>query len=279
MTAGSFAYYYTKLKGELGELSTQQADDFSRAVKIYEEIIDLNKGSGLETQGTSVLGIQSTQETGAVLGLEDSPFVKQARKEKALLTEAQDVLNNIETRNSRVENTANRIKYKELPTTKTRDYLATTQPVLNYLREMQQLKIEFFTTGVQLGLMINDAIARNADEVSVKKYSEGLGAFESLKKRAEAIDTKGLDQRMIDEHKDFTDTIMEETAVFYEVETALKEKDLQKLITALRSMTLEGASDIESGTTTYVSFWEDGNTLKGARELEKSWNEVSTRIK
>lgn len=279
VSIGSLTYYYINVKGEISKLAEQQSNDFQKTVHIYEEIIDINKGNTSKTQGTTVLGAQTVQKEGAVLGLEDTKFIKDARKEKALLTEAGDILNTIEERNLKVENIAKRIRVNNLPTTDTKNYLIKTKPVLKYLREMQQLMIEFTSTGAELGALINDAIARNADDISVKNYSEGLEAFNVLKDNAKAIDTSGLDKDMAEEHKHFVESFGQELDIFYEVESALKEKDVQKLLLALRSMTLSGVSDTETGKTGYVSFWEDSDTLIQAKNLIKKWNEVAIELK
>jgi hypothetical protein len=275
----ALGFYYTKTKSELAQLSEKQVKELKKINAVVEDAIDLNKNLDMDSETNShVLGVSVNSE-GEVKGLEDTDLIRDARKEKQLYSAAKESLGVVKKQNDEAKKLANKIRLKNTPILDTEKYVSEAEPLFNYLQQGSQLGIELVTQGVELGSLIQNAILRGADETSVRQYSEALESLSLVKEQLANMDISQLPQDMQEEHTSAIETFDKDLEVFYEIETALKEKNGQKLEAAIQSMVLSSATGMETSTTIFISFLEDNTTMQRANSLSKEWQTFADDLK
>ena len=237
----------------------------------------------------SVLGVQSaqnpTQTDSEVLGLEDSPAIINSRKYIELIRDALTLIEKIDSTNGQVkEKVDNSLffaklnKSNKLPYSETLKFTQDSKILLDYLKNMENLSIKAAASGYEIGVAISESVMRNADEQSITKLEGKIADLKGLKKDAEKMDVSKLPTKIQAEHAEFIKSFDDVDKVFSEILDALKQKDAVALRSALLSMMSEGDSNVQIGTTFYVSFWQEDETLRSVEKIKDIWKAYKTAI-
>lgn len=285
-TAGVF-FKYSLEKSNLEKASEEQITSIKNLQLKYDEIVKQyqNRTQEEEKEEVSVLGETSMSIEEQILGLEDSPQIQASRKIVELYRDSESIVDNINSKNQQIEKLANSsIVLKVIkgnlspPTQETDDFYKETKPLLTYLRELESFSIKMSTWGYALGTAINEAVLRGADDISVNKLEEAINQAAEMKEEAQKIDTSQLPADMQQDHKEFVDTFDTQLTVFNEIHAALKSKNVTELQKSLISLLSEGTAGVEAGTTSYVSFWQEDETIRSVESLEVKWEEFKESI-
>lgn len=294
LLVGCSFLFFRKQKNELKDLTQNQLDKINSLQTTYDAIITVIKETP-EEEGAStthqLLGAQiSLEEPTAesdqekVLGLEDSPVIKQARKLGELFREGKSTASEIDSQNFYIGLKINSIplslffsKNKPL-IDKTEAYAREARDLLAYLDQDNSFGIKAATLGFELGITIEEAILRGADDQSIQKFEEKINEINKLIDDYRAIDTSSLTEDLRQEHLKEAAKARDEVKIFNEIFNSLKNKDIVALEKSLQSLMIEAISAAETGLVESVSFWQKNPTVRGIEEIKEDWEEFQEEI-
>ncbi len=233
-------------------------------------------------EGTEAESTESAQEK--VLGLEDSPAMKQLRELGELYREGKKTANEIDSNSFNIGLKINSFPLnfffsKNRPLIeRTEAYAEEATYFLDYLDKENSMSIRAITVGFELGIAFEEAILRGADEASIKNYEDKLKELERLITDYRNIDTSKLTEDLREEHRKEAARADDEVEVFYELLEALKNKDIEALERALQSLMLDIVSGYETSLVETITFWQKNPTVRGIEELEEDWEEFQAEI-
>lgn len=299
--AGALGYYFvTNQKKEVKDLAKKQVEDFKQLENKYGDIVKLIKESqNVEEQGSQkLLGLEteakeaspSTEEDlkeeiqAQVLALEDDPSIALSRRLGELYRQAEGIAEEIgRTNDALVAKTSALPLNLILPTpkeltTKTADFSRQTTSLFGYLSAVNTLGIKISTLGYGIGMAINEAITREADDTSVKSLENKITELNGLRDEFLQIDTTQLSDKLRQEHYDSLKSFEETKKLFTDILDSLRQKDLNAIIKSFQSLLLQASSSSESSLVETLSFWQDDPTLRSVGDLKKEWQTYHDKL-
>lgn len=266
--------------------------------KQYATIINhLKQGASLDDSegrggSTTVLGIEDINfgseenlEMDNVLGLEDSASIKASRDYIEMLRKALNSVQSIKEKNQEVKDNLDgflvfgKISGKiDLPTEKTEEFVKNTEPILTYMKDVENLGIKVVGEGYEFGAAIEEAILRGADQVSVQKLDNKLDDLRDLKRDLEMVNTSNIPEDMKKDHSEAIKDFDEDFKIFIELVDAIKARDVYALQKTLISVASRGESSMQTGATEYISFWQENETLRSVSTVREDWEKVKKSL-
>ena len=239
---GTFIFSQTKnVKAEIKGQGGKQVNNFSQLENTYGEILAKIKSATQEDSGKSnqLLGAQSqvVEIEGkkvslfpAVLGLEDEPGLILLRSLGELYNQGVKTSQEIKTLNQEIEKrVTNKVFAWFLPKPsslfeETSKFSQETTSLLNYFKTSNSFEIKLYTLGFEVGMSINEAIVRGADETGISNLEKKINELDSAKEEYLAIDTTFLPDSLIKAHLDGLKGFEEDKKIFVEILNSLKNR-------------------------------------------------------
>lgn len=299
---GGSVFFFWKQKNDLKDLTQVEISKIKSLQTTYNQIITViretpeekssttqNQLLGAKTsleetglEGTETESIESAQEK--VLGLEDSPEMKQLRELGELYREGKKTANEIDSNGFNIG-----LKIYSFPFNfffsknkplidKTEAYAEEATNFLDYLDKENSISIRAITVGFEIGIAFEEAILRGADDLSVENYEDKIKELERLINDYRRIDTSKLTEDLREEHRKEAARANNEIEVFYELLNGFRDKDIEALERGLQSLMLDIVTTSETGLVETVTFWQKNPTVRGIEGLEEDWEELQAEI-
>jgi hypothetical protein len=275
----------TESKSQLQEEIATQITNLENLENHYDDILVFlkNSNSGVDAyeEDSSVRGVTvSSSNNNEVLGLEDSDLMVEAREESELYKEGLTFVENIKDHNEVVSSIASAYFSDVVsPVEDTETFIENSEALLEYLHSYTRLSIEAITVGAEIGDSILFVLDSEASEESIKGLKTTLETLQSLKTRAEDIDTSKIDSELQENHQEFIDAFESETKIFFDILEALENEDFESFIDyiLLLSSSSESASDISKSK--FITFWEEDEVINSVGDIKALWEDYSSEIK
>lgn len=315
LLGGFFAYTFFTFQNEkkiILDNTNDQIENFNDLEERYNDVVNLLKSSNssqvgqkeivlgdntesndlydsLSEDAKDVLGIKDVRESTnpiaqEVLGLEDTKAIMDSREFIEMMRNSIKIVKDISDENESIDSSMQTFSMGILgsslnpPYKDTKDFAEKSDALLNFMAEVESVKIKMITWGFEIGNAINESILREADEQSVKKVEDLLAQSQDMKKEASSVNTELIPAELKLEHQESIDTFDNSLTIFYDVVDALKVKDADALSKAIISLISEGSIQAEKGTTYYVSFWQDNETLRSVSDVKEMWEEFQEKL-
>ncbi len=292
-SVGYMLYLRNQATQELKTLVDSQLKAFTAIEKDYKDTEDLLKliDTRQDPQPTEQssnkqllkFGEEPSFEGSNVLGVEEDLNIdierKMAEKFRNVATEVDTISKN--TTKIKAINNKSPIHKMFLPDTSdvvasSEKFAKETKPLMEYLNSSTMLGIQVTTISLDIGLALNEAIIRGADEASLSNFKKKLANLENIKTEMEKIDISGLELSLQTEHKDSLASFDEDMGVFYEIDEALTKKDIVLLDKALNSLILQGKADSVSSQVGRLSFWQSNKIIQSASTVKQEWKDFKS---
>ena len=283
-------YLRTQATQELKTLVDNQLKSFTAIEKDYKDTEDLLKliDKRQDPEPTEQSSSKQLLKFGEdpnfgesnVLGVEEDLNIdierKMAEKFRDVVTQVDTISKN--TAKIKEINNKSPIHKMFLPdtsdlVTSSEKFAKETKPLMQYLNDSTMLGIQVTTISVDLGLALNEAIIRGADEASLGNFKKKLSNLKDIKTEMEKIDISGLENSLQSEHKESLASFDEDMSVFDEIDEALTKKDINLLDKALSSLILQGQGDSLSSQVGRLSFWQSNKTIQSVGPVKQEWKD------
>lgn len=298
---GALGYIFiTNQKKEVKDLAKKQVEDLKQLENKYSDIVKLIKESqNVEEQGQQLLGLETEDEEASssaneedlkekiqaqVLALEDDPGIALSRRVGELYREAKTIAEEIgQTNDTLIAKTSALPLNLFLPTpkgltTKTADFSEQTTSLLGYLDDLNRLEIKISTLGYEIGMAINEALVRGADDTSVKSLENKINELNSLRDEFLKIDTAQISEKLRQEHYDSLNSFEETKKLFTDILDSFRQKNLDAIVKSFQSLLLQATSSTESSLVEILSFWQDDPTIRSVGDLKKEWQTYHDKL-
>lgn len=282
---------YTQGKKEvhtLVKVQTQHLDDLKNSYDDIRDILDeipttpsIDNADLLDASDQS--NIPSSFDD--VLGVEEQLGIDQNRKLSEKYKTASKHLEALKKNNRKVEALARSNPVVSLFVPQNADLIADTDRfsdnstmLISYLQKLNTFEINSTMVGYQIGLAIQEAIVRSADDDSVANLDKKIEEIDKLYEEFKAIDIENIPENLQNEHKDELSEFNADVEVFNQLLTAFQEKDTNLLEKSFQSLILQGQGASNESEVKFKTFWHENEILNAVSDLSDRWEEYGTLI-
>lgn len=220
-----------------------------------------------------------------VLGVEENLGIDQNRKLSEEYKAASKLLDNLKKNNRKIEklSQSNPVISIFIPQnadliSDTDSFADTSSALLMYLQKVNSFEINSTMVGYQIGLAIQEAVLRAADDESVANLEKKIKEIDSLYVEYKSIDISSIPEDLQADHTAELAAFDEDVEIFNQILIAFQNKNSALLEKTLQSIILQGQGASNESEVTFKTFWQDNAVINGVTDLSDRWDEYGASV-
>lgn len=282
---------YTKGKSEIQSMVQSQSQQLNDLQKSYNDIRNvLDKVPQTPSMDSADLLDSSTNSVPPsrydnVLGVEENLGIDQNRKLSEEYKAASKLLDNLKKNNRKIEklSQSNPVISIFIPQnadliSDTDSFADTSSALLMYLQKVNSFEINSTMVGYQIGLAIQEAVLRAADDESVANLEKKIKEIDSLYDEYKSIDISSIPEDLQADHTAELLAFNEDVEIFNQILIAFQNKNAALLEKTLQSIILQGQGASNESEVKFITFWQDNEIINGVTDLSDRWDEYGVSV-
>jgi len=282
---------YTQGKKDIQAMvqsQSQQLDDLQKSYNDIRKVLDkvpstpsLDSADLLDSSINS--GLPSEYDD--VLGVEEDLGIDQNRKLSEEYKAATKLLDNLKKNNRKIEglSQSNPVISIFIPQnadliSDTDSFANTSSALLMYLQKVNSFEINSTMVGYQIGMAIQEAVVRSADDASVANLEKKIKEIDSLYEEYKSIDISSIPEDLQTNHSAELASFSEDVEIFNQILLAFQNKNAALLEKTLQSIIIQGQGASNESEVKFKSFWQDNVIINGVTDLSDRWSEYGASV-
>jgi|GEM_PF-6467837 len=290
-TIVSGIWAYTQGKKDIQRMVKSQSQQLHDLQKTYDDIrMMLEKTPNTPTETNTDLLYPSTPSKApnkydAVLGVEEDLGIDQNRKLSEEYKTASKQLEGLKKNNRKIEALAESNPIVSIFIPQNADLIADTDAfadtsiaLLAYLQKVNTFEINSTMAGYQIGLAIQEAIVRSADETSVANLGKKIQEIDILYDEFKSIDISDIPEDLQTDHAAALASFDEDVAIFNQILLAFQNNNGALLEKTLQSLILQGQGASNKSKVEFKTFWHENKIINAVNDLSDQWAEYGNLV-
>ena len=219
------------------------------------------------------------------MGIEEDLGIDQSRKLSEGYKSASKQLDNLKKNNRKIEILAQSNPIVSIMVPQNADLIADTDKfadisiaLLSYLQKVNNFEINSTMVGYQIGLAIQEAVLRSADDDSVINLKKKIQEIDRLYDEFKEIDISNIPEDLQKSHTEDLESFDEDVEIFNQILEAFQKKNHVLLEKTLQSIILQGQGASNESKVKFKSFWNENTIINAVDDLSDRWTDYGARI-
>jgi len=286
---GTWAYSQGKKDIQaMVQSQSQRLDDLQKTYNDIQNVLD-NVPQSPSMDSADILDSSINSKLSSkydnILGVEENLRIDQNRKLLEKYKTASNLLDSLKRGNRKIVklSQSNPIISIFIPQNAdlisyTDSFADTTSALLIYLQKVNSFEINSIMVGYQIGLAIQEAVVRSADDASIANLEKKIKEIDSLYGEYKSIDISSIPEDLQAGYTAELVAFNEDVLIFDQILVAFQNKNASLLEKTLLLIILHGQGASNELGVKFKSFWQDNAIINGVSDLSDRWDEYGTSV-
>src|SRR3989339_475363 len=218
------------------------------------DLLDTSKNDPMQNRYDDVLGVEEE------LGIDQKRILSQEYKTAAKHLET------LKKNNRKIEALGKSNPFVSILIPQNADLIKDTDrfsdvsmSLLSYLQAVNTFELNSIMVGYQIGLAIQEAISRSADDESVSNLEKKIQEIDTLNDEFKVIDITDIPKNLQSDHSDELASFDEDIEIFNTILVAFQEKDVPLIQKTLQSLIIQGQGASNESKVEFKTFWHEND--------------------